>query len=401
MLKFYSSSTRIVNTRRAISECLENALEGEPNLDCDLIIIYTAMGHNFNDLLDEAHKLSPNARITGSTCAGVIGREGPDQSMKALAIMAIKGGKNEFAIAARDSIVNTDLFDMGAQLAQDLKNQNPNINMLLFVPSGMDVFPSEKAIEGIESVFGTKIPICGGTSADNFKGISNFQFMDDQILERGAIMVGFADPTLEIITQVNHGFKVIGEPFEVTCSEGNHIYEFNGKPAWKFLIDALGVEETIHPFELAVVGQLAEELPEEFHEEYGSKHILRCTMGHFEDDSIIVPVAWQEGTKVWLTERDEKGIFDGVDRIVKQVLNRLDGKKPVAVFHTDCATRGRKSFNQILKEEIINRLQYPICGDDNIPWLGSYGYAEFAMLGGLNRIHQFTSALFVLFRHIK
>ncbi|MCK4466394.1 MAG: FIST C-terminal domain-containing protein, partial [Bacteroidales bacterium] len=115
--------------------------------------------------------------------------------------------------------------------------------------------------------------------------------------------------------------------------------------------------------------------------------------------SIIVPVAWQEGTKIWLTERDEKGIFDGVDRIVKQVLNRLDGQKPVAVFHTDCATRGRKSFNQILKEEIINRLQYPICGDDNIPWLGSYGYAEFAMLGGLNRIHQFTSALFVIFRH--
>ena len=44
MLQFYSASTSIVNSRRAITECLEIALEGEPTLDCDLIIIYTAMG---------------------------------------------------------------------------------------------------------------------------------------------------------------------------------------------------------------------------------------------------------------------------------------------------------------------------------------------------------------------
>ena len=43
MLQFFSASTSIVNSKRAIAECLENALEGQPNLDCDLIIIYTAL----------------------------------------------------------------------------------------------------------------------------------------------------------------------------------------------------------------------------------------------------------------------------------------------------------------------------------------------------------------------
>lgn len=62
MLQFFSASTSIVNSKRAITECLENALEGQPNLDCDLIIIYSAIGHNFQDLLSEARKLSPNAR---------------------------------------------------------------------------------------------------------------------------------------------------------------------------------------------------------------------------------------------------------------------------------------------------------------------------------------------------
>ena len=63
MLQFFSASTSIVNSKRAITECLEVALEGEPNLDCDLIIIYTAMGHNFQELLSEAQRLSPGARL--------------------------------------------------------------------------------------------------------------------------------------------------------------------------------------------------------------------------------------------------------------------------------------------------------------------------------------------------
>jgi K+-sensing histidine kinase KdpD len=37
MLQFFSASTNIVNSKRAITECLENALQGEPDLNCDLI----------------------------------------------------------------------------------------------------------------------------------------------------------------------------------------------------------------------------------------------------------------------------------------------------------------------------------------------------------------------------
>ena len=98
MLEFFSSSTGAVNSKRAIAECLENALEGQNDLDCDLIIIYTSIGHNFKDMLAEARRLSPSAQLVGCTGCGVIGREGPNESMKALAIMAIKGHKDEFAV---------------------------------------------------------------------------------------------------------------------------------------------------------------------------------------------------------------------------------------------------------------------------------------------------------------
>jgi small ligand-binding sensory domain FIST len=108
MLEFFSSSTGTVNSKRAIAECLENALEGEKSLDCDLIIFYTSNGHNFSDILTEARRLSPNAQIVGCTGCGIIGREGPNESMKALAIMAIKGEQDEFAVAGRDTLQTTE-----------------------------------------------------------------------------------------------------------------------------------------------------------------------------------------------------------------------------------------------------------------------------------------------------
>ncbi len=224
MLQFFSASTGIISSKRAMAECLEVALEGESNLDCDLIIIYTAMGHKFEELLSEAKRLSPGARIVGCTCAGIIGREGPNETLKALAIMAIKGAKEEFTVASCKNDTNLNTYEKGVSIAEDLKRKNPNINMILFLPSVMPTSPLDKAIKGIES---SNMPIFGGAAVDNMKGLNVYALFDEQVVEKGWIAIGFADPTLKIITQVNHGFSVLkGLQLEVTRSESNIIFEF-------------------------------------------------------------------------------------------------------------------------------------------------------------------------------
>jgi len=401
MLQFFSASTSIVNSKRAITECLENALESQSDLDCDLIIIYSAMGHNFKDLLTEAHKLSPNARIVGCTGAGIIGKNGPDESMKALAVMAIKGPKSEFAVTGCKTKGNKNQFEICQEMAQELKGLNPAINMIQFLPSSNGFWPAEKALEAIKSVFGLSIPVFGGISMPNMRDPSatGFQFFDEQVFEGGAVMIGYADPTLKFISHANHGFNVIeGMSFEVTRSGSNCIYEFNGKPAWKLLTETLGVPETISYLQVIAIAGFARVLPEELREEYGNNYILFVIMGKNDDDSIIVPIACQEGLKIYLTRRDEKKMFEGVDWMVKKILDKLNGKKPVAVFHADCVLRGRFSLDRILKDEIINHLQSPICREEDIPWLGLYSAGEFAMLGGETLFHQISSSLFVIYR---
>ncbi len=396
MLQFYSSSNSVVNSKRAMAECIENALEGQNNLDCDLIIFYTTMGHNFKDLLSEARRLSPKAEIVGCTGMGVIGREGPNESMRALAIMAIKGEKNRFAVATKDSIINCDSFEIAAEMAKELKSKAPGITMIHFLPS-LDII-SERAIEGFEGVFGPEVTLFGSITCDNLKNITNFQFYNERVLERGAVAVGFADPELESITKANHGFETIGSPFEVTKAEFPFIMELNKQPAWRVLTDRLGFPETANYMEVGLLTQFAEKLPESLHEEYGSKYILRIFVGKEEDGRIMTPYPdiCQKGKELWLARRDEEGIFKGVDRLLEQIIKDIGGRKPLAVFHADCLLRGRLSLNKVLKDEIINRIQHPLCKNKDVPWLGLYGMGEYARLGGRNRLHLCTTSLFVI-----
>jgi hypothetical protein len=407
MLQFFSASTSIVNSKRAITECLENALQGEPDLNCDLIIIFTSMGHNFNDLLTEARKLSPGARIVGCTGGGVIGKNGPNESMKALAIMVIKGPKSEFAIAFRGKRAEGDPYSACREMALDLKKQNQHINMIQFHPSGAsgDFYPVEKALDGIKSVFGTGIPVFGGLSMSSLANLASAdvsntaQFFDQQVLERGAVMIGYADPTLKLISHASHGFGVIeGMPFEITKADSITVYELNGKPAWKVITETLGVPETMSWLQILPIAGFARELPEQLREEYGSKYILFGVMGNNEDSSIMFPNVLTKGLKIWLTRRDEKQMFNGVDSMVKKILDELQGRTPVAVFHADCVLRGRFSLDRVLKDEIINHMQAPICKGENIPWLGLYCAGEITMLGGEAWINMFSSALFVIYR---
>jgi 2,4-dienoyl-CoA reductase-like NADH-dependent reductase (Old Yellow Enzyme family)/small ligand-binding sensory domain FIST len=398
MLQFFSASSSIVNSRRAINECLEMALEGESNLDCDLLILYTGMGHNFHDLLNEAHTLLPNAQVVGCTCAGVIGKEGPDESLRALGIMAVKGPSDEFAVGAVESLVGKQpeqTFEAYAAAALELKTRLPGINMLLAHPSVL-VYPF-LLIPAIESVFGKDVPVVGGVSSDNMKSISDFQFIGEQIIEKGAVLIGFADPTLELVSQGNHGAEVIGDPFEVTDAGDFLIHSLNKLPPWKTWNESLGL--TGNSAEAIFLSPLASVLPEELHEEYGSAYIPIGAAPLSPEGVILYNNRnVRQGTKVWLTRRTEEKVNEGVDWMMVRILERLDGRRPVAVFHADCVARGKFFGNRVIKDEIVHRLQYPLARGEALPWLGMYGGGELTPMSGSNELQIFTSSLYVLAR---
>ncbi|MEY5008998.1 MAG: hypothetical protein RLZZ253_137 [Verrucomicrobiota bacterium] len=383
----------MVNSRRAIAECIEVALEGKP---CDLVLIHASTGHDFHQLTDEARRLLPGARILAASCCGIVGREGVSESKKDVAVMTVTGP--EFAVAHVDGISGDNSFEKCAELAKELLSQQPGVRMVYFLASGIDI-ANDRCIAGLESVLGPGVTIFGATSSDDMRGVVSYQAVDGQVFEHAAFAVGFSDPTLEVDTQATHGFVAIGEPLVVTKSEGHRILELNGKPAWTEFTHRLGLPPSATPGDTIPIGALAEELPEPLAAEYGNPHILRAVTKRDADGTMYYATQCPEGTVLKLTVRDELRIFDDLDRMMKMLLERAGGRKPVAVFHADCLARGKFLFNRVMKEELVSWMQHPLSTDGvPPPWLGMYGFGEFARLGGANTFHNYTTALYVLYR---
>lgn len=396
MLKFASASARMVNSRRAMAECLEAAL-GEDDTDCDLVVVHASMGHDYAVLAAEAQRLAPSARVVGSSCCGVVGKEGVSESMHDVAIMAVRGA-DDIAVASVDDIYGANSRTKTMALAEQLKAVNPDITMVLFLASGIDI-DDDECIAGFEAVLGPDVTVFGATSADNMKGIASYQVVDGEVFEHAAWAVGFADPTLAVLTQATHGFIAVGEPMIVTKSEGNRIVELDGRPAWTVYTERLALPASATPGDTIPIGALAEKLPPELAAEYGNDHILRVVTKRDDDGTMHYATTCPEGTQLWLTVRDEDRIFDDMDRMMAQMVAAADGRDVVAVFHADCLARGRFLFNRVMKEELVGRMQYPLSQDGVVPpWLGIYGFGEFARLGGRNTYHNYTTAIYALVR---
>ncbi len=398
MLEFHSGSSNAVNSKAAVQECVNHAFGDRDPADCTVLIIHSTVGHNFAQMAAGAREACPNAEIVGCTGSGVIGREGVSEAMRAMAVMALTG--SEQAVAVTGGLNGANSRELGEQTAAALKAKNPDINMLYILTAGLDI-SGDRIIHGIEAVFGGEIPIFGATAADNGKAKGTFQFHDQEVLEDGIILVGFSDPDLEVFSGVHHGsIPVEGAVFEVTKSEDNRIIELDGKPAWGVLLERFGLSpDDTDPADVLPITGLGIALSEDEEAVYANPQILRVPVKVSDDHkSFYLPTSVAEGTKLQLMQRDEQYIFDGVEKLMERMQDDLDGRRPVAVFHADCMARGRHMFNKVLKDEIIAKMQYPLCGDDVVPWLGVYGYSEYCRFAGKNHFHSYTTSLFPIMR---
>lgn len=400
MLSFYSGSVRSANTARAVDECFEIAFgEAIPD-DIQLIVVNAPLGHQLNRVADAIHEKLPGVTVLGNSCSGVTGREGAGESMSHLALMAIGGDADELGHATVTEIYGNNAYEKGLALAQDLQKVSPNPSIIYLLCPGIDI-ANDLVLNAFHQVFGEEITIFGGTSSDNMRGLINHQYLGDVLTEHGAWAVGFSDATLLGVTRATHGFVAYGSPMVVTKAEGNKIYELDHRPAWEVYTERLSVtpEPDAICGDTIPIGALAEALPEDLAEEYGNKHILRVITKYDPDGAIYYATTVKEGLSLWLTTRDEDLIFSEQARSLDYLKDAIGTGTPVAVFQTDCLARGRFLFNRIMKEEILGMMQDAFSTDGMIPpWLGMYGFGEYAKLGNKNTYHNYSTALLVLYR---
>lgn len=399
MLSFSSASVRIANSERAVDECMEIAF-GEKKPACSAVIVNAAMGHKLDKVAAALRKHLPDTVILGTSCGGIVGREGAGEAMTHLAMMTIDGPQSEIATATIDDIRGDNAYDKALILATDLKAKLPDATVIYLLCPGLNI-DCTGVLKAFDETYGDDVVIFGGTSADNYKAIVTYQYIGDKVSEHGAWAIAMADPTLKTAAKATHGFMAYGDPMTVTSAKHNKVIEIDGQPAWLAYSSRLSLIPEGDPT-LAVIaaGGLASQLPEAVAQEYGNTHILRGAMVSDVEPGVMgMSVSVAEGDQFWLTMRDEDLIFSEQEKALDYLREKLSGHQPVAVFQTDCLARGRTLFNKVMKDELIGMMQDALSADGEVPpWLGMYGFGEFCPLGGKNTFHTYTTSLLVLYR---
>ncbi|MDR0861516.1 MAG: FIST C-terminal domain-containing protein [Oscillospiraceae bacterium] len=403
MLDFYSASARSANATRAVDECMDIIFGDEAPVDGGIWIFNAGIGFDVKKIATAIRQKVPQARILGTTCGGVIGREGVGEVLTSMAIMGIQGPETEAAYSSVSGFTANTSYEKGLELAKGLKEKLPGVTAAYLLTPGLDT-NSDEVLKAFNEILPDLI-ISGGLSSDNYKGIFTEQYVNGVSGSSEAWVVGFADETLRVATRACHGFNAYGEPMTVTKAENNMIIELDNGPAWETYSAVSGQAEEYLKNAL-LQGGMAIKLQPELVEEYGSDYLLRLAVAH-EDapDVMFVSATIKEGEQYYLTTRDENRVFSEQEKALAALREDIlshssDGKvHPVAVFQADCLARGRTLFGKVLKDEIIEMIQTALSDEGVVPpWLGMYGFGEYCPLGNKNTFHTYTTTLLVLYR---
>jgi hypothetical protein len=384
--------------REAAEQALEKAGVAKP----DFVFMFGSIGYDQHSLLRAVRETTGGAPLSGCSAEGTINGDDADESNFSVVVTAISSEElrwhNGIARGLED-----DTRAVGQRVAQELlPNLSADTIGLFAFPDGTKDFSVEtnnldNFFAGLEDNLPSErfLPLWGGGANDSFNMVSPpYQYCDDEVITDGvsyALLSGKAHAGWAI----SHGCIPIGGERKVTRSEGNIIYEIDGKPATEVLKEYLPEDALTDDrdwIRYAISLALSFKAPSYMKdEEYVVRGVPAVSMA---DGSITVQTEVSEGTSVWFSSRDKEKISTGFDRMAGHIKEQLGGEKPKLVFQFECATRGKMMFREQEKLQLLKRFRQSL--DPDAPWVGFYTAGEIGPVEKHNLRHLYTSVVLAL-----
>jgi hypothetical protein len=379
--------------REAAQQALKKAGLSKP----DFVFMFASIGYDQHTLLRAVRETTGGVPLTGCSAEGTINGEDADESNFSVVVTAISSEELQWSNGLAMGL-GDDPRAVGKQVAQDLLPNLSAETIGLFVfPDGM-IDNLDPFFAGLEGNLPSEqfLPLWGGGASNNLNlEEPTYQYCDDELVSDGvsyALLSGSAQARWAI----SHGLIPIGGERKVTRSQGNVIYEIDGKPATEVLKDYLpegALVEDRDWMRYAISLALSFKAPGYIKdEEYIVRGVPKVRMA---DGSIIVQgTEVQEGTSVWFSSRDKEKVATGFDRMARQMKDQLGGEKPKLVFQFECLTRGKLMFRDQEKLELLERFRQSVGPD--APWAGFYTMGEIGPVEEHNDRHLWTSVVLAL-----
>jgi hypothetical protein len=385
--------------REAAEQALEEAGVSKP----DFVLMFGSIGYDQRSLVRAVRESVGGAPLSGCSAEGTINGDDADESNFSVVVTVVSSDELRWHHGIVRGLLESDSRTVGQRVAEDLlPHLSADTIGLLIFPDGRNDFgvatdSLDNLFAGLEENLPSNrfLPLWGGGAGNNFSLEEPiYQYRDDEVISGGvsyALLSGKAQASWAI----SHGCIPIGGERKVTRSEGNVIYEIDGKPALEVLKEYLPEQALVEDrdwMRYAVSLALSFKAPSYMKdEEYvvGSVPAVRMA-----DESITVQTEVQEGTSVWFSSRDKEKISNGFDRMAAQIKHQLGGEQPKLVFQFECATRGKMMFRDREKLQTLKRFRQSLGPD--APWAGFYTAGEIGPVAEHNLRHMYTSVVLAL-----
>src|SRR5215203_109863 len=378
--------------REAAEQALEKAGVDRP----DFVFLFGSIGYDQHSLVRAVREITGGAPLTGCSAEGTINGDDADESNFSVVVTAISSDELHW-INGLAAGLRAAPRDAGKRVAQDLLPHLSAETIGLFVfPDGVSL-SLEHFFAGLEGTLSSErfLPMWGGGAGNNYIfGEPTYQYCDDEVVSDGvsyALLSGRARASWAL----SHSLIPIGGERKVTRSQGNVIYEIDGKPATEVLNEylpegALADERdwSRYAYSLALTSKAPSYMKDE---EYIVRGIPAVKMA---DESITVQTEVSEGTSIWFSSRDKQKIATGLDRMARQIKDQLGGEKPKLVFQFDCATRGKMMFREQEKLQLLKEFRQSV--GPEVPWAGFYAFGEIGPVEEHNNRNLYTAVALAL-----
>jgi len=378
--------------REAAEQALEKAGVDKP----DFIFMFASIGYDQRSLLRAVRETTGSSPLSGCSAEGTINGDDADESNFSVVVTVISSEELQWTNGLAKGL-GADSRAVGQRVAQDLLPHLSSDTIGLFVfPDGLIDYLDD-FFAGLEGNLSSEqfLPLWGGGAGNNFNlEEPTYQYCDDKVVSNG---VAYALPSgrAQASWAISHGMVPIGGERKVTRSQGNVIYEIDGKPAIEVLKEYLPEHALIedhdwmpYAISLALVFEAPSYMKDE---EYVVRGVPAVRMA---DGSITVQTEVQDGTSVWFSSRDKEKISTRFDQMAGQIKEQLGDEKPKLVFQFECLTRGKLMFREQERQEILRRFRQSV--DPDVPWAGFYTIGEIGPVEKHNDRHLYTSVVLAL-----
>jgi hypothetical protein len=177
----------------------------------------------------------PDAQIVGCSTSGEIDAKGV--SDKGLVIAAAHFDHSKIRTISHELTSSAASYDAGTSIAKSMLGED--LKGVFILAPGININGSE-LVRGFRDVLPSDVTLTGGLAGDGTRFQETRTTLNGELFKSHVVAVGFYGKDLSVSAGSKGGWKPFGPSRRVTKSEGNILFELDGKPALQLYKDYLG-----------------------------------------------------------------------------------------------------------------------------------------------------------------